>query len=112
MSTIAEEVAIEFEADPAEVDKFLFAEVQVGIEVEEFFQTTVGRYFKGRCEEAVRAFTAQALRATPDPATLEAARANAFGAQRAMTFLVEAIVNGRNAESSLKARDESDFPAH
>lgn len=103
----------EVEFDTAEeVERFLFAETELGIRVEQFFEDACGKYFKARCEELVRKFTRLALSPLTDAKALEQARAEAYGAQAAMRILVDAITNGRNSEQQLKDRDDSEESQH
>lgn len=105
-----EGLQVEFDTQE-ESDKFLLAEAKLGIDAEDFLRSSVGQYLKARCEGSVRAFTSMALEATPDEKALAQAKVEAYGARMAMRFLLEAIVNGRNAEKQMQDRDASEIAA-
>jgi len=90
-------------------DEFLFAEAQVGIEMENFLRTTPGRYLLGRCRVVVGEFNSWVLKsATPGTDEFIKRHAEARGAQMAMRFISEAVSNGEQAQLALEERDHED----
>lgn len=93
----------------SETERFLFAAAHVGIEMDEFRRSNVGRYLIGRAQDQVEAFSAFALE-IPEPDNTEYKRLHmkAAAAQMLMTFIGEAIADGKHAEESLAEMDAQD----
>lgn len=80
------------------------AEVQLGIEVEAFVHSDVGKYLAGRAEEERE--TAMGLLATADPEDAKQIRElqnQCWRASTVMGWLVEAIEVAAHAEAELTA---------
>jgi hypothetical protein len=91
-------------------EKFLFAEAQLGIELSNFLRTNVGRYLQGRCELVINDFSGWVLESV-DPSSDEFKKRHlkARSAQMLMSFISEAVANGKHAEGALKEADEIEF---
>ncbi|WP_286237984.1 hypothetical protein [Neptuniibacter halophilus] len=95
-----------------EIDRqmdFLFAEAKLGVEVETFLSSNVGRYITGRAKAELEEIQHEMLSM---PAWREQSvkelQIKAKGLQQLMTWLDEAINNGRQSEQSLHELEEID----
>lgn len=90
----------------SEEDRFLFAEAHLGIELENFLRTNVGRYLRGRCEGVVQEFNAWVLGSVdPEREEFRKRHLEARAAQMVMKFISEAVVQGQHAQQALEERD-------
>lgn len=94
----------------SEAERYLFAEAQVGIAVEDFLRTDAGRYLKGRAEQdigaAIATFLDNDLRRNED--VVARAQQKAREARRAFHWMLEAIIEGKQAEHNLAELDTAD----
>lgn len=88
-------------------DQFLFAEVRLGIEIAEFWNSEAGRYLRGRCQQLVSDGAAQLLVIDPsDSKKIAEIQIPAKAAQQLVTFVSEAIANGDASELEINNREE------
>ena len=96
----------EFDQDP-ELD-FLFAEATLGIQVDEWLSTDVGRYVQGRAKNELKDIQ---LKLLSIPAwqedTAKHLQQKAQGLQQMMGWLAEAINNGHASELALQEAEDS-----
>lgn len=94
----------------SQAERYLFAEAHVGIEVEDFLRTDTGRYLKGRAEQeigaAIDTFLNHDLRRNAD--VVARAQQKAREARRAFHWMLEAIIDGKQAEHQLAELDTAD----
>lgn len=89
--------------NPSEND-YLFAEAKLGIEVDNFLQTDIGRYLKGRAQQEVDEAVNVFLNCDPERSRelIMKAKAKARAAQQVMTWLTEAYNDGMGAVVQLE----------
>ena len=89
--------------NPSEND-YLFAEAKMGVDVETFLSTEVGRYLKGRAQQEVEDATHLFLTCDPERSheVIKKAKAKAQAAQQVMTWLTEAYSAGMIAIQTLE----------
>lgn len=92
------------ELTPEAVEDLYYAEARLGVEIEKFLPTNVGRYLVGRAEqELVEAHQAME-KCSPDE--LQELQNKAWRAKSFADWLAEAINNGRSAEFELNKQEE------
>ena len=96
----------EFEQDP--VLDFLFAEAKLGIQMDEWLSTDVGRYVTGRAKNELEGIQIKLLSI---PAWQEDSakhlQQKAQGLQQMMGWLTDAINNGHASELALQEAEDS-----
>lgn len=91
-------------------DRFLFAEAQLGIELENFLRTNVGRYLVGRCQGVVGEFSGWVLgQVDPSAEDFKRRHLQAQAAQMVIGFINEAVVQGNHSQKVLEERDAEEF---
>src|SRR5262245_47938803 len=83
------------------------AEVKLGLEVEDFVRSPVGRYLLGRAAIEVKAATEVLKKADPEDAKAVRAAQNRIALMESFEkWLEDAIGNGNNAEAQLKETED------
>lgn len=102
-------MASDLEDYTSKEDKFLFAEAQVGYELEKFLSTNVGRYLVGRAEGVIAEFNEWVLaQPSPDTDEFKKRHLDARAMQAMIGFINEAVNNGKHAEKALGERDDQE----
>jgi phosphomannomutase len=98
----------EDEAVKREAERWLWAQLQIGSDMEAFLASDAGRYLKGvalqEISEAVRIFLDHDTRRSIDQ--VAAAHAKAMRARQSFHWMLEAIQAGRVADYNLRQLDD------
>lgn len=102
MTTYSEDAAIE-----AEAERFLYAEYHLGADVEDFINSDVGRFMAGRATQTIADAVRQLLTCDLGRELHRAQKlqADAKQAKQAFTWMLEAVSNGRAAETRIRQLD-------
>lgn len=84
--------------------RVLIARAQVGIELETFMASDVGRYLTGKAVEAATEFVHWALSEQASAETFEKERAKALAARQALQWTFDQVVDGHAALRELQDR--------
>lgn len=88
-----------------EKERELFARARLGVEVEDFLMTNVGRYLHGRAKIEMQQAEKDALESDPDTfwgrRKLRKAREKARCARNFVVWCADAIVDGKHADQEL-----------
>ncbi len=79
-----------------------FAEAKLGVELEDFLASPVGRYVIGRARHEIEDFNDWALSDQAMPEQFQQRRANALAARTLISWLSEQVAAGLAAEAQLK----------
>lgn len=86
---------------PEEI-KLLLAEVELGLDVEKFLESKVGRYLVGRALYEAEAATEQLKTADPEDAKqIRRLQNEIYRSNQVVEWLKEAMLAGRNAEEQI-----------
>lgn len=92
------ESAIEF---TEERQVLQYAEAKLGLEIEDFLATNVGRFIVGRARQDIEEFTDWSLSEDADPSEFAKRRAKALAARTLVGWLSEQVAAGLAAEQQL-----------
>jgi hypothetical protein len=91
-----------------EEDRFLFAEAKLGIEVDDFWHSDVGKYLRMRSEQVMDGAVKALLSAAPsDQAAIAKAQVDARAMLTLNRFITDAIRNGETSELALFNNEET-----
>jgi len=92
------------ELTPKAAEDLRFNEARLGVEAEKFLSTNMGKYLVGRADLELE--EAHKKMETCPPEELQDLQNQAWRANQFITWLAEAIHNGRHAEFELKQNEE------
>lgn len=96
----------------SESERILFAQFDVGSEIEDFLRTQQGKYLKGVAEQEIQGAVRTFLHNNPNnqPETVARAWQRAKSAVEAFHWMMEAVQSGRDAEYQLREMDDLERP--
>ena len=102
----------EEEAIRGESERFLFAQFDVGGEIEEFLRSNKGRYIQGVALQEIQDSIKTLLNNNPKNQVETSARAyqQAQSARQAFQWMMEMVQAGRDAEYQLRELDDAERP--
>ncbi|MFA6125435.1 hypothetical protein [Sphingomonas sp.] len=92
--------------EPQVVDD-LYADANLGIEMEQFEHHNVGKYLTARARQEIKDFNNWCCTPGSEPAEFAQKRIPAVAAVMALAWIKEAIANGRNAQIILEQRNDN-----
>ncbi len=95
-----------------ESERLLFAQFDVGDQMEEFLRSTQGQYLRGVAEQEIQEAVRTFLNNNPQnqPETVARAWQRAKNAKECFHWMMEAVQNGRDAEFQLREMDDEERP--
>lgn len=89
-----------------EREALAYAEAKLGIELEAFASSTVGRYVVGRAREEIEEFLTWSLSEEATPAQFMERRAKALAARTLVGWLAEQVKDGLTATQQLNQNEQ------